>query len=261
MAIPKIIHYCWFGGKPIPKMMRYCIDSWKRTLPEYKFMLWNEENSELDCAYVQDAYNKKKWAFVSDYVRLKVVYEYGGIYMDTDMLLLKSLDYFLNKGCFFVAEHNKSINAAIFGAEVNHEFIEECLQVYKMENHEIRGIPVVVSNLFLQKYNLERKFVDIINQKDIIIYPPEYFYSLPFTKLFDIHNYKKYLTPNSYGVHLWAGTWHNYNELYLLRRQEFIPAIKRIFKTIFIDKKFNLIYIKKIGSAFKEGLLTPNAFK
>ncbi len=261
MAIPKIIHYCWYGGKPMPRMLSYCIDSWKQFLPDYKFMLWNEDNTEFDCNFVKQVYNEKNWAFVSDYVRLKAVYDYGGIYMDTDMLLLRSLNYFLDKRCFFCAEHNKSIGVGIFGAEPNDSFIGECLQTYRMENPEIVGIPAIVSRLFLNKYNLERKFNDIIIEKDIIIYPPEYFYCLPYTKLFDIHNYKKYLVENAYGVHLWSGSWHNYNELYLLRRQEFIPAFKRIFTTLLKHKKFNLTYFRKIGAAFKEGLLTPNAFK
>src|SRR5690606_8141901 len=98
--LPKKIHYCWFGKKPIPKILKYCIDSWKTQLPDYQFFLWNEGNTAFDCEFINKAYDDKNWAFVSDYVRLKVVYEYGGIYLDTDMLLLKSLDNFLDNECF-----------------------------------------------------------------------------------------------------------------------------------------------------------------
>ncbi|PHR14726.1 MAG: mannosyltransferase [Aequorivita sp.] len=261
MAIPKIIHYCWFGGNPMPKILRYCVNSWKQLLPEYEFMFWNENNTTFDCEFIKTAYSQKKWAFVSDYVRLKAVCDHGGIYMDTDMLLLKSLDDFLNNECFFVAEHPKSINASIFGAMPNNGFIGLCLETYRKEDAALLPIPTIVSIIFLKKYKLERKFKETIVLKDIVIYAPDYFYCLPYNKLFDIHNYKKYLTKNSYGVHLWHGSWHSYNELVLLRRKEYSKAFTKILNTIFKKKKFGFLYVKKVMVAFKDSLVTPNAFK
>jgi mannosyltransferase OCH1-like enzyme len=261
MAIPKIIHYCWFGGNPIPKMLQYCIDSWKQYLPDYELMLWNESNTVFDCYYVKECYEQKKWAFVSDYIRLKAVYEYGGIYMDTDMLLLKPLDYFLENECFFVAEHAKSIGAGIFGAKKNNEFIKTCVDLYHDDTVTDKLIPALVSTYFLNKYQLERKFIEDIVLEDIVIYEPNYFHSLPFTKLFDIHHYKKYLTKNSYGVHLWHGSWHHYNELYLIRRKEYSKAYKQFLNTVFKEKKMTFVYFIKLLRAIKDSLLTPNAFK
>src|SRR5690606_26051366 len=155
MAIPKIIHYCWYGDKPFPKMLQYCIDSWKKHLPDYEFMLWNEDNTECDCNFIRKAYAEKKWAFVSDYVRLKAVFDHGGFYMDTDMLLVKPLDDFLDNQCFFVAEHPKSIGVGIFGAIHQNNFIGLCLESYRKEDAELLPIPKIVSNIFLQKYELE----------------------------------------------------------------------------------------------------------
>lgn len=261
MEIPKIIHYCWYGGKPIPKMLQYCIDSWKVHLPDYKFMLWDESNTEFDCNFVKNAYTEKRWAFVSDYVRLKAIYTYGGIYMDTDMLLLKPLNFFLKNDCFFVAEHEKSIGVGIFGAVKNNNFIKLCMDSYYDDTVVIRPIPAIVSTHFLNKYQLERKFKETIVLDDIVIYEPNYFYALPYTKLFDIHYYKKYLTSNSYGVHLWHGSWHSYNELILLRRKEYYSAFLQICNSVFKEKKVSFNYLKKIIFAFKDALLTPNAFK
>ena len=93
MSIPKIIHYCWFGGKPKPKLAEKCIASWKKFCPDYQILEWNEDNFDLSAAplYVRQAYEAGRWAFVTDYVRLKALTELGGIYMDTDVELVKPL--------------------------------------------------------------------------------------------------------------------------------------------------------------------------
>lgn len=119
--IPKIIHYCWFGGNPLPKLAKKCIKSWKKYCPDYEIICWDESNFDISkCPlYVRQAYDAKKWAFVSDYVRLKLVYEYGGIYMDTDVELFKPLDSLLSYTAYFGFENN-GVEVATglgFGAE------------------------------------------------------------------------------------------------------------------------------------------------
>ena len=95
--IPKVIHYCWFGGNPLPEEAKRCIESWKKYCPDYKIIEWNENNYDVNSnEYMKAAYKEKKWAFVSDYARIDVVYKCGGIYMDTDVELVKELDTFLN---------------------------------------------------------------------------------------------------------------------------------------------------------------------
>ena len=95
MSIPKIIHYCWFGGGPIGEADRKCIESWQKFCPDYRIMRWDETNFDLDCSpYVRQAYDAGRYAFVSDYVRLAVLYRYGGIYLDTDVELVKPLDVY-----------------------------------------------------------------------------------------------------------------------------------------------------------------------
>lgn len=101
MSIPKIIHYCWFGNNELPEVEKKCLKSWKDKLPDYKILFWNEENSNLfECEYVQQAYDNKKYAFVSDYIRIKALYEYGGIYLDTDVEVLKSFNSLLDQKGF-----------------------------------------------------------------------------------------------------------------------------------------------------------------
>ena len=118
--IPKTIHYCWFGKNPKPDLALKCIKSWKSKCPDYKIIEWNEDNFNIsECPlYVRQAYEMKRWAFVTDYVRLKLVYDYGGIYLDTDVELLKSLNSLLSYQAFFGFENNTSIATGLgFGAE------------------------------------------------------------------------------------------------------------------------------------------------
>ena len=117
--IPKKIHYCWFGGNPLPELAIKCLESWKKYCPDYEIIEWNETNFNLDsCEYVREAYQAKKWAFVSDYARLKVVYDNGGIYLDTDVELIKSLDRLLKNKSFFGTETTGVVATGLgFGAE------------------------------------------------------------------------------------------------------------------------------------------------
>ena len=116
--IPKIIHYCWFGGNPLPELAVKCIESWKKYCPDYEIKRWDESNFDLNCCdYVKEAYQAKKWAFVSDYVRFKVLYNEGGLYFDTDVELIKSIDDILAHGPFMGVEIGQPIDE-IFQAKI-----------------------------------------------------------------------------------------------------------------------------------------------
>ena len=97
MGIPKVIHYCWFGRKQLPQDAVYCIESWKKYYPDYEIVEWNEDNFDVNiCDYVKEAYAEKKWAFVSDYARFWILYNYGGLYFDTDVEVIKIVCYYLS---------------------------------------------------------------------------------------------------------------------------------------------------------------------
>ena len=116
--IPKTIHYCWFGGNPLPDLAVKCIDSWKKYCPDYEIKEWNEKNFNLDaCPYVREAYEAKKWAFVSDYARLYAMVTEGGIYMDTDVEVLKPLDEYLDNLAFSGFQTEKEIPTGIMACE------------------------------------------------------------------------------------------------------------------------------------------------
>ena len=141
MSIPKIIHYCWFGGGPISPESRKCIESWKKYCPDYKIIEWNEQNFEISQnRYAQQAYEAKKYAFVSDYVRLAVLYRYGGIYLDTDVELVRPLDELLEHKGFISMEHSAPspygrtllVNTGSgVGAEPGCEMIGKMLAAYR----------------------------------------------------------------------------------------------------------------------------------
>jgi mannosyltransferase OCH1-like enzyme len=162
MAIPRKIHYCWFGDKKITGQLSKCIQTWKKIMPDYELKLWNENNFDINCIpFVQEAYQAKKWAFVSDYARLYALYNEGGLYFDTDVIVKRRFDDFLENEFFSAVEHHPNnenlyryiyndgtlkdecynpgilgigVLAAIMGSTIGHPFIKECLDYYK-NNH------------------------------------------------------------------------------------------------------------------------------
>ena len=130
--IPKTIHYCWFGRNPKPKLAQKCIKSWKKYCPDYEIIEWNEDNFDLNTAplYVRQAYEAKKWAFVTDYVRLWAMTEFGGIYMDTDVEVVKPLDQFLHHQAFSGFENDREIPTGIMACEKGFALFVELLRFY-----------------------------------------------------------------------------------------------------------------------------------
>ena len=131
--IPKIIHYCWFGGNPKPKPAEKCIASWKKYCPDYELIEWNEDNFDVGYnKYTQYCYDNKKWAFLSDFVRLAVVEKHGGIYFDTDVELLREPDELLQYGAFYGFETENYIATGLgFGAEAGHPTISAMVAEYE----------------------------------------------------------------------------------------------------------------------------------
>lgn len=131
--IPRIIHYCWFGRGPIPEMAQKCIASWHKYMPDYEYKLWNEDNFDIHCnPYVQEAYESRKFAFVTDYVRLYALYYEGGIYMDTDVEVLKPYDDLLSLTGFTGYEGSKYLPpvTGTIASEAGNEWVKEQLDAY-----------------------------------------------------------------------------------------------------------------------------------
>ena len=204
--IPKIIHYCWFGGNPLPPLAQKCIKSWKKYCPDYQIIEWNESNFDVNCnAYCAAMYEQKKWAFLTDYVRLKVVYENGGVYMDTDVELLKPLDDLLDNKAYMGFETTGKVNTGLgFGAEKGHPFILENMTYYENLNDfkKVETCPEITTRL-LNEYGLKQ---DI--QKNQVVYnvnicPVDYFCPIEFET-----NIKR-KTRRTYSVHHFVASWHS----------------------------------------------------
>lgn len=130
--IPKTIHYCWFGGNQKPELVENCIASWHRFCPDWEIIEWNESNYDVDKAeYTKEAYGCKKWAFVADYARFDVVNQFGGVYLDTDVELLDTIDGLCDNTAFYAFESGRNIASGLgFGAEKEHETVKACLNYY-----------------------------------------------------------------------------------------------------------------------------------
>lgn len=195
--IPKIIHYCWFGKNPKSPLILKCIESWKRVMSDYEIIEWNENNFDINShPYTKEAYKNKKWAFVSDYARLKILEEFGGIYFDTDMYILKDISPLLeNHVCVVCKEDDNYINAAMFASAPNSIYVKDLLKTYdNMEERET--IPKLMTRVYLNNKN---KYQNVKVLENI------YFY--PFTiETIKKHNYKN-APSESYGVHLWDYSW------------------------------------------------------
>lgn len=217
--IPKIIHYCWFGKKPMPKIFLQYMKSWEKFFPGYEIKEWNEDNFDLNVSdYVAKAYELKKYAFVSDYVRYYVLYKYGGLYFDTDVEVIKPMDDIIAKGAFMGVEKKIVVNGQLLpgvnpglglGAPPNHPFFKKMLDVYNMQNfvigegsrHGFKTIVDYTTEAMCSYGYRDFAIVDEIQECcDIFIYPKEYFCP-------DFYDGKWIVLKNTRTIHHYAASW------------------------------------------------------
>jgi mannosyltransferase OCH1-like enzyme len=208
--IPKVIHYCWFGKQPLPTLVQKCIASWKKYLPEYKIIEWNENNFDINMMdYTREAYEAKKYAFVSDVARFYVLYNFGGIYMDTDVEVLKSLDVFLDDEAFSGFEDNLYVAPGlIYGSVKGNKVTLKLLEGYSNQKFlnqngefNIKTVCEYTTEL-LTDFGLNvKKSSEVQCLNDITIYPKTYFCPTNHSNL--LTNYSK----NTYTVHHYAASW------------------------------------------------------
>lgn len=249
--IPKIIHYCWFGGKSKPAMARMCINSWRKVLPDYEIMEWNESNFDMHSSpWIEKAYEAKKWAFVADYVRFKVLHEMGGVYFDTDLFLKKDISKFISHRFFsawdfpldwkYLLEYNVAtkegeflldkntpqhmcmcgILVALMGAEPGHPILKDCLDYYDSIswegiNSDYNNQSVICDDIMLNrlwKYGLKMNSdVQQILDEDILILPPTIFAGA-----------MAFQNSENYAIHMCSSTWRDGKKM----------RLKMLYKTI-----------------------------
>lgn len=223
--IPKTIHYCWFGKNSKNKEILECIQSWKDICPDFSIKEWNEENFKInESPFSKKMYREKKWAFVADYARLAILEKEGGFYLDTDMLLVKSLLPLTNNSCVLGEEEVGVISAGMIGCEADNLFIKKCKAFYDENPKTLMTIPRVLSHIF-KTYS---------NKESITVYPPVAFYP------FDSEHISKYhgqdMGKEVIGIHLWNYSWgHPLNKFF-----------KKIGIYSFGKKITELLRIKKI---------------
>ena len=208
-VIPKRIHYCWFGGKPLNQLGEKCLASWKKYFPDYEIVEWNESNFDVNCCqYVKEAYEAKKWAFVSDYARFKILYDQGGVYFDTDVEVIKSFDDILEKGNFMGCENKVSAVNPGLGLAVapGLGLIKEILEDYEKDSFLNSDGSLDLTTIVTRTTNiLKRHGLQNINEiqtvAEIDIYPVDYFCPI------DMSSGKLVITKNTHSIHRYAGSW------------------------------------------------------
>ena len=225
--IPKVIHYCWFGRKRMPKLTKKCIESWKKNLPDYKLILWNEDNFDISInPFMKQAYDSHKFAFVSDFLRLYVLYKYGGIYMDTDVEVIKNLDPFLTKTAFSGFENINFIPTGIMASEKNHPWVKVLLDYYEDKffinddgSYNNRPNTEIITELSKQLGLKLDNTYQVLNG-GIHIYPNDYF--CPKSIYGGIN-----LTQNTYTIHHFVGSWFSPRKrvIFYFKKYFFIPLV------------------------------------
>ena len=254
----KTIHYCWFGRNSLPEEANKCIESWKRYCPDYEIKEWNESNFDFSiCNYAKEAYEAKKWAFVSDYARFWILYNYGGIYFDTDVELIKPIDDLIEKGPFMGGEpsgKNTYRIAAGLGLYVGsqHPIYKDILNHYKTLKFRISDGVYNDETIVTYITDIARKYGfkgngDIETFEGITVYPPEYFCPM------NVNTGELNITNNTRSIHWYSALWKDQREAEIHRNS--IQLYNKMPNTV--GKCVSIIYeniSKTIYYAQKEGI-------
>lgn len=228
--IPKKIHYCWFGGSPLPQLAERCLASWKKHCPDYEIIRWDESNFDVSATpYTQWCYVNRKWAFLSDYVRLAVVTREGGIYLDTDVELLRSLDFLLENEAFYGFENSAIVNSGQgFGAEAHHPTVGAMLAQYEQlspdgdGNFPVQACPALnTAPLIPMGLNPNGQLQRVAGA---LILPPDWL------NPYDNATGKLTLTANTVSIHHYAKSWIS---PWMRLRSTLMRPLHRVFGTDF----------------------------
>lgn len=235
--IPKIIHYCWLSNDPFPNDIRHYMDSWKKKLPDYEFVLWNFEKFEKDKSiWVKQAFEARKYAFAADYLRLYALHHYGGIYLDTDVEVFKSFNDLLELPYIVGTEGDEWIEAGILGSEKGSDWTKECLEYFDKPfiksdgSFDMVTLPRVMNAIISKKRKIsveEKKDILMKSRQDyetnFYLFPKEFFCAK------DMGTGIITKTPNTYTVHNFAMSW-------IPAKDKFLPNLKRRLIRIFGEK-------------------------
>ena len=246
--IPKVINYCWFGGKPLDDMAIKCINSWKKHCPDYKVIQWDESNYDINKNdYVKEAYKSGKWAFVTDYVRLDVLYENGGIYFDTDVELIKNIDPLLKNVAFVGLESAGEVNTGLgIGCEAGTDIVKQLRDVYDECHFIVNGKQNTKTCVDYVSEYLKNKGLNDKDEEQVIdhltIYPVRFFCPIK------AGHKKAVITTDTYSIHHFAASWYKDGKLKKKIKYILIPLKKRL--KISINKLFGNGTYERIKGKF-----------
>lgn len=245
--IPKKIHYCWFGGNPLPELSLKCIESWRKYCPDYEIIEWNESNYDVTKNdYMRQAYESKKWGFVPDYARLDIIYNCGGIYLDTDVELIKPLDELLDLKAFAGVEQNSEYVALGlgFGAVKGHSTIKLMRDHYDelsfLKDGEMNLTPaprINTSVLMKLGYKFSEQVTDTC---DMTIFPSEYLCPVNY------NTDELTVTDKTYSIHHYTASWYDETQRYALKLK------RKLGK--FLPRKVAAILATAVAKTKYEGL-------
>lgn len=230
--IPKILHYCWFGRGEKSKLIKKCIKSWKKYCPDYEVIEWNEDNFDIDgTLWTKQAYAAEKWAFVSDYVRLYALYNFGGIYLDTDQELLKPLDVFLTDSMFLGYASSDHISMGVLGCEKGNETIKLFLNYYNGRSFNTKdGFDLMPNGTIMSGILKEFGFAADGSEQTVLgchIFPRTYFSPTNYD------DYNTFFTASTYSVHHFDSSWRSAEAKKAQKRAKFhSTAFYRIYEQI-----------------------------
>ncbi|RYY62881.1 MAG: hypothetical protein EOO05_01120 [Chitinophagaceae bacterium] len=236
--IPKIFHYCWYGGDPLPEEYIENIEGWKTLNPDWTVKRWDETNSPLDVPYLQTAFAAKMWANMSNYIRFHVLAEEGGVYLDTDIRMIRSFDALVAEQCFLGFEEGEVpgsvywVNDAVVGCVAGHEFIRQCLRKittdYDGTEDANLSAPQLVTTILRENFGLTHYGAQMLG--DIRLYPTEVFYPVHYKEMYKMADLDANIAESTLAVHTWGRSW-------LSRHQLLMMVDELNFSTEFLRKR------------------------
>lgn len=252
--IPKIIHFCWLSDDEYPKIIKKCIESWRKKLPDYEIVLWDTKKFDINSTtWTKQAFEAKQYAFAADYIRLHAIYNYGGIYFDSDVEVLKSLDDFLDFPYFIGVQFDNDIEAAIISAEKGTDWIKSCLDYYDKRSfikedgsYDQETLPVIMrcqieksKTLVRLKSNQVDNLDELITNKDsVFLFPSEYFSPKN-------HQTRQiFKTKNTRTIHHYNHSWYGFSNVLRLE-------IIKLIGLNATEKLIGLFSLRKLKSTLK----------
>lgn len=257
--IPKVIHYVWLGGKELSDDAKKNIETWKKYNPDYEIKEWNESNFDISAInYTKEAYAAKKWGFVADYIRLWALYNYGGIYMDTDVECVKSFDEILDNNAVLCFEGKYYVSSAILLSEKGNKLFYSFLKAYEnrhfiigQENGEyvldLFSQPAIITcdlMKFYKKHFIKNGYYKFA---DVTLLPQDY---LSPNIWIDLNDHYKCVTPNTITIHHFNGSWKNKEERILTKWQKLIIHIRFAIAFKFTKLLGNVNFLKLEQSTY-----------